>query len=156
MLKKKNNCIGNIFSFVGLYVFSVLLLCQNYALNSYKGNAIMHAMTYCLNGRDYDPCNHLFCPVAFQSHAHAIHQRNFSISNLRFRAHANRPVPSVCRVLPLLHQTNNNRKIVGEDREYKWRNISLSRSRALPFPFLRLIFAIHFNRSSAARNRSLR
>lgn len=78
-----------------LCVPSVIMF-QNYALHSYKENAIIHIhiciyiVTYCLNSRDYDSRNHLFSSVAFQSPAHVVHQRNPSISNLQSRAHANR------------------------------------------------------------------
>lgn len=114
---------------------------------SYAYSAHSCEMTYCLNSRDYRPCNHLFCPVAFQSSAHT----NNIEEILRF---------PICKAVPtLIDSLCRARSHTEPINRRSWAKIESTNDATYlviphnpPFPFLRLIFAIYFNRSSTARS----
>jgi len=142
----KGNSFSNATLHSRVFTFLRLLLLESYAHSAHSWK-----MTYYLNSRDYRPCNHLFCPVAFQSSAHA----NNIEEILRFPIC--KAVPTLIDSLSVCRVHSHTEPIIIEDRGRRSRvrtmqHTLLSHIRRPFLPLLRLIFAIRFNRSSTARN----
>lgn len=110
-------------------------------LYSHKRSSIINAMTHCLNSRDYEPCNRLLRPVAFQSLARSLARASVSREILRFPICARPLLPTLINCLDVSRRSHTDQPIMIEDSGRRSRvrpNTSLSRPRPLFLSFLSL------------------